>query len=434
MSGASLQASDLLELDSRTTGLVQVTQLQALYGTPAERNQVFHASGLQINLVDDQPPLVAQLLSTPMDGLYGIGQPLIFQVGFDESIQVSGVPVLQLSDGLQATFDLDQSNLVSGRLAFSYKPQNGDRSTDLRFGSNALVLSTGAMIADLSGNAASLQVPLFDAAVVVDGRSPQLLQLNAGGGTYGPNRTLSFELQFNEPVRWQAQNLDAVPILQLSQGLSAAWVPPPSRTEWSTSQRFDLLTGSSPPQVSQLQVLGLSGMGQFSDAAGNGLAAPQSSVWSLPQTISLTSKQSWNLDVDGDGRVTALGDGLMVIRKLFGNAFAGDALTAKALSQTATRSSTEIHSYIQQAIDQGLLDIDHDDRTTALGDGLMLIRQLFGGSFAGEALINKAISQQSSLIPLGQTLAGLDAPGRAFLADQVRSQITALMPTAPSAG
>ena len=104
---------------------------------------------------------------------------------------------------------------------------------------------------------------------------------------------------------------------------------------------------------------------------------------------------SFNLDVDGDGKVTALGDGLMVIRKLFGAAFAGDALTNKAMSPTSTRTSAEIHQFIQQGITTGLLDVDKDGKTTALGDGLMVIRHLFGAAFAGAALTNKAISPDS---------------------------------------
>ena len=104
---------------------------------------------------------------------------------------------------------------------------------------------------------------------------------------------------------------------------------------------------------------------------------------------------SYSLDVDGDGKVTALGDGLMVIRKLFGAAFAGDALTNKAISPTATRSTSQIHEFIQQGMDAGYFDVDKDGRTTALGDGLMVIRQLFGAAFAGDALTNKAISTTS---------------------------------------
>ena len=37
---------------------------------------------------------------------------------------------------------------------------------------------------------------------------------------------------------------------------------------------------------------------------------------------------------------------LMVIRKLFGTAFAGDKLTDKAISNDATRTTDEIHDYI----------------------------------------------------------------------------------------
>ena len=53
------------------------------------------------------------------------------------------------------------------------------------------------------------------------------------------------------------------------------------------------------------------------------------------------------LDVDGDGNVTALGDGLMVIRKLLGPSFAGEKLTANALTSFATRNTYEIHEYIE---------------------------------------------------------------------------------------
>jgi len=109
----------------------------------------------------------------------------------------------------------------------------------------------------------------------------------------------------------------------------------------------------------------------------------------------LFKAQQFNLDVDGDGKVTALGDGLMVIRKLFGAAFAGDALTNKAISPNATRTTAEINDFIQGGIDGGMLDVDKDGKTTALGDGLMVIRRLFGAAFDGAALTNKAIGPNS---------------------------------------
>jgi hypothetical protein len=431
---ATVSASDLLLLDERTSGGISAAGVTALTGTALERNRVFHSAGISIGLRDDQTPALAQLVAVPADGTYGPGRSMTFQLAFDEPLKVSGVPVLPLSNGLKASYDPGRSTPGQGLLAFSYTPQNGDQSTDLLIAAGAsLALPLGAAITDQAGNAAPLMVPGFDASVAVDAVAPQLQQLTAPGGTYGPNRTLRLSLQFNEPVGWQADSPGSVPVLQLSQGLNAAWIAPANASsQASSTQSFDLLTGNSPPDVALLQVLGLAGQGHFMDGLGNSLVAPQASSWALPQAIRITPVSSWTLDVDGDGKVTALGDGLMVIRKLFGPTFSGDALTAKAISSKATRSTADIHAYIQEGVDQGLLDIDRDGRTTALGDGLMLIRQLFGSSFSGDALINKAISASSTLIPQGQTLGSLDPAGRMALADQVRGVISELMPASSS--
>jgi len=115
----------------------------------------------------------------------------------------------------------------------------------------------------------------------------------------------------------------------------------------------------------------------------------------LNQSVVL-SPQTFNLDVDGNGKVTALGDGLMVIRKLFGSAFDGAKLTDKAISTDATRDSQAIHDYIQAAIDHNVLDIDGNGKVTALGDGLMVIRKLFGSAFDGAKLTDKAISTDAT--------------------------------------
>jgi hypothetical protein len=51
------------------------------------------------------------------------------------------------------------------------------------------------------------------------------------------------------------------------------------------------------------------------------------------------------LDVDGNGKVDALTDGLMIMRKLLGQT--GPAITANALGAGATRTAVEIEAYIQ---------------------------------------------------------------------------------------
>jgi hypothetical protein len=104
---------------------------------------------------------------------------------------------------------------------------------------------------------------------------------------------------------------------------------------------------------------------------------------------------SFNLDVDGDGQVKPLTDGLMIIRKLLGPAFDADALTFKAIGSGATRTTAEIHDFIQSGIDGGMLDIDKNGKTAPLTDGLMVIRRLLGPAFDGDALTFKALASDS---------------------------------------
>ena len=68
----------------------------------------------------------------------------------------------------------------------------------------------------------------------------------------------------------------------------------------------------------------------------------------------------------------------------------------KAISTITIHTSTEIHDFIQDGIDAGDQDVDQDGKTTALGDGLMVIRHLFGAAFAGDALTSKALSPDSA--------------------------------------
>ena len=107
--------------------------------------------------------------------------------------------------------------------------------------------------------------------------------------------------------------------------------------------------------------------------------------------------QTFNLDVDGNGTVSALGDGLMIIRKLFRGAFDNEKLTFMAISDEATRTTKEIHDFIQGAIDDKTLDVDGDGNVTALGDGLMIVRRLWGQyGWMGHDITDKAISNNAT--------------------------------------
>lgn len=139
--------------------------------------------------------------------------------------------------------------------------------------------------------------------------------------------------------------------------------------------------------------------------------ATKSGFLSVSDALAPPAAPSFHLDVDGDGLVTPLGDGLMIIRYLFGPAFAGAALTDKAIAPNSpllggglyasmapeqkNAVAAQVAANIQKGIDSKLLDVDQDGQITPLGDGLMLIRRLFGKAFDGAALTNKAISPSS---------------------------------------
>ncbi len=98
------------------------------------------------------------------------------------------------------------------------------------------------------------------------------------------------------------------------------------------------------------------------------------------------SGDGFSFDIDDSGSLSALTDGLLVIRHLFG--FTGDTLIASAVDTSARRSTAaDISAYLTAAENE--LDIDGSGDVGALTDGLLLIRYLF--DFRGDALISGAI-------------------------------------------
>ncbi|CEJ42039.1 Uncharacterized protein apha_00012 [Umezakia ovalisporum] len=116
--------------------------------------------------------------------------------------------------------------------------------------------------------------------------------------------------------------------------------------------------------------------------------------YSLEADPILISKQEWNFDIDGNGEIKALSDGIMIVRHLFGT-FPGERLTEGAIAPNATRNLAEIQTYLQQGLDNKHLDIDGNGEIKALSDGIMIVRHMFG-TFPGERLIDGAISPDAT--------------------------------------
>ena len=97
------------------------------------------------------------------------------------------------------------------------------------------------------------------------------------------------------------------------------------------------------------------------------------------------SSTQLNLDIDSDARIDALTDGLLVARYLQG-------LRTAALTDGVLPSITT--TLLERFIDlYPLLDIDGNGRVDALTDGLLLQRYLFG--LRGETLLANAVGQNA---------------------------------------
>ena len=97
---------------------------------------------------------------------------------------------------------------------------------------------------------------------------------------------------------------------------------------------------------------------------------------------------SW--DFDGNGQADALSDGLMMLRYCFG--LRGEYVTSMAMSVDSPMNSDEVITEIETAL--AIADIDNDGEIGALTDGLMLLRYLFG--LEGEMITNQAVGPSAS--------------------------------------
>jgi hypothetical protein len=111
------------------------------------------------------------------------------------------------------------------------------------------------------------------------------------------------------------------------------------------------------------------------------------------------SDLSW--DVDSDGNTDALTDGLLLLRYTFG--LRGNELTNGTISTDSPLSPSAVETRIQSILP--IADVDGNGEIDALTDGLIVLRYLF--EIKDESLINAVVSSnatRSSLIEISQHL------------------------------
>jgi len=120
-------------------------------------------------------------------------------------------------------------------------------------------------------------------------------------------------------------------------------------------------------------------------SAKNGIGISESSA------VSESAIPTGSLDIDGNEKYDALTDGLLLLRGMFG--LDGDALVTGTVASDATYTeSVDIESRI--AILGDLADIDGNGDIDALTDGLLTLRYLFG--LQGGTLINGVVASDAT--------------------------------------
>ena len=118
------------------------------------------------------------------------------------------------------------------------------------------------------------------------------------------------------------------------------------------------------------------GFSKSSNAQGYGFSAPDYELQIMPAT--------W--DFDSNGTADALTDGLLLLRHTFD--LQGDALTGGVIASDSSMSPSEVENAVNAAM--MIADIDNNGSVDALTDGLLLLRYLF--DLREDALVNGTVS------------------------------------------
>ena len=111
-------------------------------------------------------------------------------------------------------------------------------------------------------------------------------------------------------------------------------------------------------------------------------------------TLTRLATATATLDVDGNGTVGLLTDGLLLVRYLID--IRGSALTNLALADNAHAdrdTHEEIAAYLQGLVDDDVLDVDGNGTVGLLTDGLLIVRYLI--DIRGPELTNLALASDA---------------------------------------
>ena len=221
-------------------------------------------------VVDTTAATVTGVASDTADGVYNAADTIEIEVGFSESVTVTGSPTLALNTGAAATYT---SGSGTPTLTFTYTVGAGETAADLDYAATGSLSTNGGTVTDTAGNTAVLTLPAPGApgslgavkAIVIDTTAATVTGVTATtvNGSYNAGDSISIQVAFSEPV-----NVTGTPTLALNTGGSATYT---SGSGTSTlTFTYTVAGGHNIADLDYAATTSLTtGGGTISDSAGN---------------------------------------------------------------------------------------------------------------------------------------------------------------------
>ncbi|MFP4692866.1 MAG: SwmB domain-containing protein, partial [Halothece sp.] len=126
------------------------------------------------------------------------------------------------------------------------------------------------------------------------------------------------------------------------------------------------------------------------DSTINFTASSTADGFSFASSDPVIEPDKYTYDVDDNGDVDALTDGLQILNFLFDN---NNRAIDSAIASNANRETEEVTDFLNLGGNSSAFDVDGNGNEDALTDGILIVRYMFG--FRGEALINDAIADNA---------------------------------------
>jgi len=127
----------------------------------------------------------------------------------------------------------------------------------------------------------------------------------------------------------------------------------------------------------------------------------------LGSTLSI---QTFNLDIDGNGEVKSLTDGLLVMRYLLRHHLLGETWIEGIVGDGAARTTAaDIEAYLESGVSDLILDIDGNGEVKSLTDGLLVMRYLLRHHLLGETWIEGIVGDGATRTTAADIEAYLDS-------------------------